>query len=184
MIGLPLCRTPESCEDSLSLPDPSGLSTALSPHDSLELGNGGFKLVIDDNVIVAQILLDFVHCHCESGRLISLSPQIGSIAAPETPLQSLQRRRQHEDGDGGVERLTDGSGPLNIDDQDRVVPCGLDAINLRPWRAVLVTVHLGPLEERSRLSTPVELLRVEKVILAPILLVRARRTGSGGNGSL
>src|SRR5258708_16685525 len=96
------------------------------------------------------------------------------LAAPsaKTVFQLQHRRRQDEDARDVGHLRPDLPRALIVDVEDDAAGLRLrfDAIDLGGRRAVEISVHLGPLEERTGVRHLLEARSIDEVILATVLL--------------
>src|SRR5207253_3141338 len=122
-------------------------SGTLCEHDSSEPLDRRFHLIVHDDVVVAKRGGYLLSCDSEpaANRVLRV------LAAPAKPLlQSAERRRKHEDRNGGRNPASDLAGALDVDHEYDVLSAKQARLCVGGRGAVEVPEEVRPFEKGAR----------------------------------
>src|SRR5437660_521530 len=102
----------------------------------------------------------------------------------QPPLQFLAGRRQHKDAHRFRHLLFDLRRTLHVNIEQQIVVARLGFAQEALGRSVIVSEHVGMLQEFIGRQHALKLLPRDEVIFAPVLLAATRRAGSVGDGKI
>jgi hypothetical protein len=106
------------------------------------------------------------------------------VSGAQAPFEVLERRRSYEDQDGLWHLPTDGGRALDIGAHQHIFACGKRIENLLTGHTVPSAVDLGVLQQAITFDQSVEGSVGQKVILDPVPLAGAGRTGCRGDHAM
>src|SRR5580693_482127 len=144
-----------------------GAPQAFRPHDRPQAVDRFFKIVIDQNVVVLVIVLNF-----SAGRQQSTRNHLFRVLAAfaQARFQGLAVRRQHEDADRIRQLLLDLLGALHINIEKKVVSFLSGVLQKLPRGAVVIPVKVGVLQEFAGSNHSLKFVAWNEMVLLAVLL--------------